>query len=152
MRLKALDPRNFKDGGDVGTLAVRYVVQAQNEKNTILRIDAVFVEDFRHISHASNGSVEGAEYKDIHDRLEAIQLMKAQTAEAEREKQEAGSKTQPSSGLTDVPQSSSQPVRFGLRRYLATDYRPNASTAQSEHNRRKASDSGTAGSGSSPAG
>jgi hypothetical protein len=110
VRLKALDPRNFKDGGDVGTLAVRYVVEAQNEKNTILRIDAVFVEDFRHISHASNGSVEGAEYKDIHDRLEAIQLMKTQTAEAEREKQEAGSKTQPSSGLTDVPQSSSQPA------------------------------------------
>ena len=28
VRKKALDPRNFKDSGDVGTLAVRYVVQA----------------------------------------------------------------------------------------------------------------------------
>src|SRR3984957_12230756 len=42
-RLHAIDPRNFKDSGDVSTLAVRFVVQAQGEKNTILRINAVFV-------------------------------------------------------------------------------------------------------------
>jgi hypothetical protein len=88
VRLKALDPRNFKDGGDTGTLAVRYVVQGQDDKHTVLRIDAVFVEDFRHASHPSNGSVEGAEYKDIHDHLDAIELLKAQTADALREKQE----------------------------------------------------------------
>src|SRR3984885_2074131 len=88
VRLKALDPRNFKDSGDVGTLAVRYVVKAQGDKNTVLRIDARFVEDFRKSSHPSNGSVESAEYKDIHDRLDAIESMKAQTVEAQREKQE----------------------------------------------------------------
>ena len=88
IRLKALDPRNFKDSGDVGTLAVRYVVQAQGEKNTVLRIDARFVEDFRHTSHPSNGSVESAEYKDIHDQLDAIATMRAQTVEAEKEKRE----------------------------------------------------------------
>lgn len=87
VRRRAIDPRNFKDGGDVGTLAVRYVVQQQGDKNTVLRIDAVFVEDFRKASHPSNGSVEGAEYKDIHDRLEQIGVMKEQTAEVEREKQ-----------------------------------------------------------------
>jgi hypothetical protein len=86
VRTHALDPRNFKDGGDVGTLAVRYVVQGQGEKNTVLRIDAVFVEDFRHSVHASNGSVEGSEYKDIHDHLEAMELMKQQTSEAEKER------------------------------------------------------------------
>ena len=86
VRLKALDPRNFKSTNDVGTLAVRYVIQPQGDKNTVLRIDAIFVEDFRHISHASNGSVETAEYKDIHDHLESIDLMQAQTAEAQREK------------------------------------------------------------------
>lgn len=86
-RLKAIDPRNFKDGGDVGTLVVRYVVQPQGDKNTVLRIDARFEEDFRHITHASNGSVESAEYKDIHDHLDAIESMKAQTVEAEKEKQ-----------------------------------------------------------------
>jgi hypothetical protein len=88
VRLKALDPRNFKDSSDVGTLAVRYVVQPQGDKNTVLRIDARFVEDFRHVGHPSNGSVEGAEYKAIHDQLESIELMKAQTIEAEKEKQE----------------------------------------------------------------
>jgi hypothetical protein len=87
IRAHALDPRNFKDSGDVGTLAVRYVLQAQGDNNTILRIDAVFVEDFRHATHESNGSVESAEYKDIHDHLEAVELMKKETAETERERQ-----------------------------------------------------------------
>lgn len=86
VRMNALDPQNFKNSGDVGTLAVRYVVQAQDEKHTVLRIDARFVEDFRHASHPSNGSVESAEYKAIHDRLESIALMKTETAESEKAK------------------------------------------------------------------
>jgi polyhydroxyalkanoate synthesis regulator phasin len=92
VRLKALDPRNFKNGGDLGTLAVRYVVQAQGDQHTVLRIDARFVEDFRRTAHPSNGSVEGAEYKDIHDRLESLELMKSQTAEAEKTTQQSTSK------------------------------------------------------------
>jgi hypothetical protein len=88
IRTHALDPRNFKDSGDVGTLAVRYVVQGQDEKNTALRIDAVFVEDFRHTVHASNGSVESAEYKDIHDHLESMELIKQEAKEAEKEHQQ----------------------------------------------------------------
>lgn len=94
VRLKALDPHNFKDSSDVGTLAVRYIVQPQDAKNTILRIDAIFVEDFRHTVHPSNGSVESQEYKDIHDHLDAIDLIKAQTLEAEKEKQEQAAKKQ----------------------------------------------------------
>ena len=88
VRKQALDPRNFKNSGDVGTLAVRYVVQPQGDKNTVLRIDALFVEDFRHSVHQSNGSVESSEYKDIHDRLEAVELMKKENAEALQAKQE----------------------------------------------------------------
>jgi hypothetical protein len=88
VRLHALDPRNFKDSGDVGTLAVRYIVMGQDEKSTVLRIEAVFVEDFRHAVHPSNGSVEGSEYKDIHDHIEAIESVKQETAQAEKEKQE----------------------------------------------------------------
>jgi hypothetical protein len=53
VREQAIDPRNFKDSGDVGTLAVRYVVVAQG-KNTVLRIDAIFEEDFRSIWTRSN--------------------------------------------------------------------------------------------------
>src|SRR6202521_4573331 len=88
VRRQALDPRNFKNSGDVGTLAVRYVVQPQGDKNTVLRIDALFVEDFRHSVHQSNGSVESSEYKDIQDRLQAVELMKKENAEAEQAKQE----------------------------------------------------------------
>ena len=88
VRKQALDPRNFKDSGDVGTLAVRYVVQPEGDKNTVLRIDALFVEDFRHSVHQSNGSVESSEYKDIQDRLTAVELVKKENAEAEEAKQE----------------------------------------------------------------
>lgn len=87
VREHALDPRNFKDGGDAGTLAVRYVIQSQGDNNTVLRIDAVFAEDFRRAVHASNGSVESSEYKDIQDHLDATELMKKQSAEAERDRQ-----------------------------------------------------------------
>lgn len=88
VRLRALDPWNFKDASDVGTLAVRYVVQPQGKKNSVLRIDAIFVEDDRHSAHQSNGSVENSEYKDIQDHLTAIQLMKKETEEALNAKQE----------------------------------------------------------------
>ena len=88
VRLQALDPRNFKDSGDSGTLTVRYVVKAQGEKNTVLRIDANFQEDFRHSIHPSNGSVESAEYKDIQEHLEAIEVMKKQNLESVKERQE----------------------------------------------------------------
>lgn len=88
VRNKALDPRNFKNGGDVGTLAVRYVVQPQGNDNSVLRIDAIFVEDFRHVSHQSDGSVESAEYKDIRDRLDTLSNMQAETDAAKKEKQQ----------------------------------------------------------------
>ncbi len=88
VRMQAIDPRNFKDTNDVGTLAVRYVVQPQGEKNTVLRIDALFKEDFRHLVHQSNGSVESAEYKGIREHLDTIEIMKKQNAEAVKERQE----------------------------------------------------------------
>ncbi|HEY6767472.1 MAG TPA: hypothetical protein VI386_22160 [Candidatus Sulfotelmatobacter sp.] len=87
-KLHVIDPINFKNTNDVGTLTVRYVVQAQDEKATVLRIDAVFVEDTRHATHPSNGTVESTEYKDIHDHLEAMESVKSQTIESEKAKQE----------------------------------------------------------------
>ena len=88
VRQQALNPLNFKNSNDLGTLAVRYVVQPQGDKNTVLRIDAVFVEESRHAIHQSNGSVESSEYKDIQDRLQAVELLKKETAEAQEAKQE----------------------------------------------------------------
>ncbi len=113
VRKQALDPRNFKASGDVGTLAVRYVVQPQGDKNTVLRIDALFVEDFRHSVHLSNGSVEGSEYNDIHDRLEAAELMKKENAEAEEAKRERSAKQKFGGGddtvLLSTPPSTATP-------------------------------------------
>jgi len=117
VRMGAIDPRNFKDSGDVGTLAVRYVVQPQGEKNTVLRIDALFEEDFRKTVHQSDGSVESAEYKDIREHLDTIEVMKAQNAEAAEERLERLRKKQHlAMQNTQAPppevtgQSSSQPI------------------------------------------
>src|SRR5580658_10999779 len=103
VREQAIDPRNFKDSSDVGTLAVRYVVQPQGEKNAVLRIDALFEEDFRHMVHPSNGSVESSEYKDIQEQLEAIEVRKKQTIESERERQEQLAKKHKSPSPTYAP-------------------------------------------------
>jgi hypothetical protein len=108
IREHALDPRNFKDGGDVGTLAVRYVVQPQGAKNTVLRIDAVFEEDFRHTLHPSNGSVESNEYKDVQEHLEAIEVMKQQNVESEKERQEQLAKKRKPATPTYAPTETAQ--------------------------------------------
>src|SRR5208282_2787105 len=112
VRLQALDPRNFKDGGDVGTLAVRYVVKPQGDKNTVLRIDALFVEDFRRVVHLSNGSVESNEYRDIQDHLQAVELVKKETEQALQAKQERLAKQNSAAGDTNVPVVSSSTTNF----------------------------------------
>lgn len=84
----ALDPRNFKDSGDSGVLAVRYIVQSGDAKSTMLKIEAIFVDDNHHGQHLSNGSVEGAEYKDIQDHIAAIQLKKNEAVEEEQRRQQ----------------------------------------------------------------
>ncbi len=88
VREKVLAPVNFEDSNDEGTLAVRYVVQSKDSSRSILKIDAVFVEDFRHTVHLSDGSVESAEFKAIQDRVDAIDEEKKQAAEAEKHREE----------------------------------------------------------------
>jgi hypothetical protein len=118
VRQQALNPLNFRNSNDVGTLAVRYVVQPQGDKNTVLRIDALFVEDFRHAVHQSNGSVESSEYKDIQDRLQAAELLKKETAEALEAKQEHEAKQKFGLGsdktlLSTPPPAAAQPAADG---------------------------------------
>ena len=108
VREQAIDPRNFKDSSDAGTLVVRYVVLGQGEKNTVLRIDALFKEDYRHLTHPSNGSVENSEYKDIQEHLEAIEVMKQQNAEAEKERAEQRAKKQKPAAETYAPTYTAQ--------------------------------------------
>jgi hypothetical protein len=88
VREKVLAPTNFKESNDEGTLAVRYVVQSKDASRTILRIDAIFVENFRRVAHPSDGSVESAEYRNIQDRVDAIELDKKETVDAERHREE----------------------------------------------------------------
>ncbi|HWY57801.1 MAG TPA: SH3 domain-containing protein [Terriglobales bacterium] len=88
VRTKVLAPANFKETADEGTLAVRYVVRSRDAGRTILKIDAVFAEDFRRTVHVSNGSVEGAEYSDIQDHVDALELQKTQNQQSERQRQE----------------------------------------------------------------
>jgi hypothetical protein len=88
IRTEALDPQGFFESNDVGTLAVRYVVQSKSATTTILRIDAVFIEDFRRTVHPSDGSVENAEYDDIQEHIDAAEQQKKQAAESERHRQE----------------------------------------------------------------
>jgi hypothetical protein len=88
VRTQVLAPANFEETRDEGTLAVRYVVQSRDPSRTILRIDAVFVEDFRRTAHASDGSVESAEYKDIQDHVDALELQKTEVRQSEKHRQE----------------------------------------------------------------
>jgi hypothetical protein len=67
-----LSPTNFKNTADMGTITVRYVVTGFDEKNTNLRVDAVFVENSSHKVHDSDGSVEAAEFGEIRQHVEEI--------------------------------------------------------------------------------
>ncbi len=85
VRTSVLAPLDFKDSNDEGTVAVRYVVQSKDASKSILRIDAVFVEDFRRTVHPSDGSVENAESQEIQNQIDAAETEKKQ--EEQREKQ-----------------------------------------------------------------
>jgi len=87
VRTGVLAPLNFRESRDEGTLAVRFVVQSKNESKTIVKIDAVFVEDFRHTVHLSDGSVENAECQDIQARVDAVEAEKKQAGDRERQRQ-----------------------------------------------------------------
>jgi len=88
VRTSVLAPLNFKESRDEGTLAVRYVVQSKDASKSILRIDALFVEDFRHTVHPSDGSVENAECKEIQDQIDAVEAEKKQNEESEKQRRE----------------------------------------------------------------
>jgi hypothetical protein len=88
VREKVLAPANFYESNDEGTLAVRYIVRPKDAAKTVLRIDAVFVEDFRRTVHPSDGSVETAEYGDIQNQIDAIELQKKQAQESEQRRQQ----------------------------------------------------------------
>jgi len=88
VRAGVLAPLHFKDSNDEGTLAVRYVVQSKDASKSILRIDAVFVEDFRRTVHPSDGSVESAESLEIQNQIDSVEAEKKQSRQLEKQRLE----------------------------------------------------------------
>jgi len=71
IRTKALAPRDFPSSNDVGTVTVRYIVEATSPERARLRIDAIFISDGIRKRCPSDGSVETAEYGEILTQLKA---------------------------------------------------------------------------------
>jgi hypothetical protein len=76
VKSKVLSPEHFPASSDMGTVTVRYVVEAVNPQRTHLAIDAVFVTDAGHHLYASDGSVETAEYAEIITQIKALEAPK----------------------------------------------------------------------------
>lgn len=80
-----LDPRHFRGSNGLGTLTVRYIVNAKGTDTTSIRIDAVFFEAERRRTDKSDGTVESAEYDAVRAEVEEIQQARLQLpAEAGR--------------------------------------------------------------------
>ena len=82
VRAGVIAPRHFRETGDQGTIAVRFVVQSLAAQRTLLHIDAVYVEAARRVAHPSDGTVESSEYKAIQEHLQALQLQAQEAEEA----------------------------------------------------------------------
>ena len=80
VRTKALSPSHFLNSNDVGTVAVRFVVQERGPNSTRLFIDAVFIENARHHDHPSDGYVETCEFGEIGKRLKDRERQQTQVA------------------------------------------------------------------------
>ena len=105
LRKKALSPAHFINSNDVGTVAVRYVVDKSTANTTQLIIDAVFVENGRHHWHASDGYVETCEFAEIGKRFEEYEQLRAE-----------GGSGSSSSSSSSSRESSSRGERAGAER------------------------------------
>jgi hypothetical protein len=84
IRSAVIAPRHFRDSADQGTIAVRYIVTSVSPERTRLRVDAVFIENSRHGTHPSDGTVESSESKIIQEGVQAIQNARQEAAENRR--------------------------------------------------------------------
>jgi hypothetical protein len=84
IRTEVIAPRHFRDSADQGTIAVRYIVTSLSPERTRLRVDAVFVENARHGTHPSDGTVESSESKIIQEGVQAIQHARQEAVENRR--------------------------------------------------------------------
>jgi hypothetical protein len=89
VRTKAIAPRHFLESADQGTIVVRFVLTTLTPDRSRLRIDAIYVEDAHRTLHISDGTVEGAEFKVIRDRLLEIQAQEQEAADLRRRRDSA---------------------------------------------------------------
>jgi len=78
VRRKALSPAHFIGSNDIGTVAVRYVVQPLTSDRTRILIDSTFVEDARRGEHPSDGFVETSEFGLIQQHIHATERQAAE--------------------------------------------------------------------------
>jgi hypothetical protein len=89
VRPDSIAPRHFLDSQDVGTIIVRYVVIPESVDRTRVKVDAVYIETAHKTMHASDGSVEKEEMKEIKDSLDSMQQAQENAADARRREQSA---------------------------------------------------------------
>ena len=89
IRPNSIAPRHFLNSEDIGTIGVRYVIIPVTPDRTRVKVDAVYVETAHKNMHASDGSVEKEEMKEIKDTLDSMQQAAADAAEARRREQSA---------------------------------------------------------------
>jgi len=89
IRKDAVAPRHFVASRDQGTIAVRYVIVPVDAARTRVRIDAVYFEAAHREAHASDGTVEKSEMKEIKDALDSLLQAAMEAADARRREQSA---------------------------------------------------------------
>jgi hypothetical protein len=89
VRPDSIAPRHFLDSQDVGTIIVRYVVIPESVDRTRVKVDAVYIETAHKTMHASDGSVEKEEMKEIKDSLDSMRQAEEDAADARRREQSA---------------------------------------------------------------
>lgn len=84
IRRNAIAPRHFKDSGDQGTIAVRFVIIPVDADRTRVKVDALYVETAHRVAHESDGTVEKNELNEIKQRIDTMEAEAAEAADARR--------------------------------------------------------------------
>jgi hypothetical protein len=116
VRNRTLAPKHFIQSNDVGSVAVRYVVQANGANSTRLVIDAVFVENGGHHGHPSDGYVETCEFAEIGKRLKEFDQQRILRASGQEFAPNRESSSQPEKPVENAVDSS---ATADIRRVIA---------------------------------
>lgn len=120
-RERTLAPKHFIDSNDVGTVAVRYVVQNSGPGSTRLTIDAIFVENGGHHGHPSDGYVETCEFAEIGKRLKEYEQQGTPGSSSEFSSSKEGKPGVPGPGTGSSGASDIQRAIADQKAQLATE-------------------------------